>query len=291
MSVEVLERAPTGHDAIELGLAGDDQRGRRDAAAVRGDVRRAATRGPSGHVRLATRGDRIDAAAMLGQEPDAAGPSRSSAREISGRQAAHAARTAKIGNARRGQLQVALAAGLSPHRQSRRRRGDEHERRHAVRPPRRVVARRSGRRTTRRRSRPAVRRARSSSTIDRPRPTRRRRGPAPVAASTSSSEKLSTRWSRAQRVDRRRHPLPAALNAGNQHDRRALCLVSIISVPQRLSCLERIADPLERLALAAQAQERLALEVEQIRLRSRSSRCGRSPPARTRASVRPTSAS
>ena len=75
-----------------------------------------------------------------------------------------------------------------------------------------------------------------------------------------------------QRLDGRTHPLPAALQAGDQHDRRTLPEINHLiqapkpSVSQRLSGLERVLDAFQRLALAHQAHERFALEIQQVLL-------------------------
>ena len=72
-----------------------------------------------------------------------------------------------------------------------------------------------------------------------------------------------------ERVDARLHPLPAPLDAGNDDDGRAGADVDdshAWSVSQRLARLERVLDPLQRLPLAEQAEERLTLEIEQLLL-------------------------
>ena len=253
---QVLACPSHRHDAIERRLAGDDERRRASTRAqLRAQVHRrragarAAPSAPARTVRVTDRRSR-DAPrtrrrhAPSGMRGRDLRDTAAAARRPEQRRRAAAARAGRTARARSG-----------CHAGGRRRRQDQRRRRARDAAPR--TRRRSGRRTRRRRS-PRARRRRASSAVvdlldvvveaacsDRTRTPLRR-----LVAERERDDAAALR----QRVDGRPHPFPAALDAGNQDERRSPCRVSmmrIASVPQRLAGLQRVLNPLQRLALAA----------------------------------------
>ena len=100
-----------------------------------------------------------------------------------------------------------------------------------------------------------------------------------AAPTLAASENVSTRndaasASTAGRMYSQRPWRPGMSTSGGPLPRSIRSRIDLrfavsVSVPQRLSGLQRVLNPLERLPLAAQLEERLALEVEQVLLADR----------------------